>query len=152
MNPPLFQRLGLKARITLLTLAVFLIGMWGLSAYFYQTLRDDLQTLLGQQVGDPGAHRLDDDLRAEGFVRELTNRVQTVRKDEDLGYTERIALRLVTDAASAAGSEWSTPPQHTTAAPSVTPHVWCAAALIWTKMPCGGSGDGCAVCGVCPGG
>ncbi len=59
-----------------------------------------------EAASSPGAvvalhTQLDDDLRAEGFVRELTNRVQTVRKDEDLGYTERIALRLVTDAASA---------------------------------------------------
>ncbi len=37
---------------------------------------------------------LDDDLRAEGFVRELLNRVQTARKEADLGYTDRIALAL----------------------------------------------------------
>jgi isoleucyl-tRNA synthetase len=43
---------------------------------------------------------LDDDLRDEGFVRELTSRVQAVRKEEDLGYTERIALRFETDAAA----------------------------------------------------
>ncbi|TNE89122.1 MAG: isoleucine--tRNA ligase [Deltaproteobacteria bacterium] len=38
--------------------------------------------------------QLDDDLRAEGFVRELTNRVQNLRKEMDLGYTQRIALQL----------------------------------------------------------
>jgi isoleucyl-tRNA synthetase len=37
---------------------------------------------------------LDDDLRAEGFVRELVNRVQGLRKELDLGYTERIRLDL----------------------------------------------------------
>jgi isoleucyl-tRNA synthetase len=43
---------------------------------------------------------LDASLVAEGFVRELQNRVQTLRKELDLGYTERIALRLVGDVAS----------------------------------------------------
>lgn len=38
--------------------------------------------------------QLDEDLRAEGFVRELTNRVQNLRKEMDLGYTQRIALDL----------------------------------------------------------
>ncbi len=37
---------------------------------------------------------LDDDLVAEGLVRELTNRVQGMRKDLDLGYTQRISLRI----------------------------------------------------------
>jgi isoleucyl-tRNA synthetase len=37
---------------------------------------------------------IDDDLRAEGLVRELTNRVQNLRKELDFGYTQRIALRL----------------------------------------------------------
>ena len=42
---------------------------------------------------------LDDDLRAEGFVRELQSRVQALRKEGDLGYTERIELRFAaTDA------------------------------------------------------
>ncbi|HMV67585.1 MAG TPA: isoleucine--tRNA ligase [Myxococcota bacterium] len=43
---------------------------------------------------------LDDDLRAEGFVRELQSRVQALRKEEDLGYTERIELRFAADPAS----------------------------------------------------
>jgi isoleucyl-tRNA synthetase len=38
---------------------------------------------------------LDESLEAEGFVRELQNRVQTLRKELDLGYTQRIALRLL---------------------------------------------------------
>ncbi|MFT7521050.1 MAG: isoleucyl-tRNA synthetase, partial [Kiritimatiellia bacterium] len=37
---------------------------------------------------------IDDDLRAEGFVRELTNRVQNLRKQLDLGYTQRIRLAI----------------------------------------------------------
>ncbi|MBT3220492.1 MAG: isoleucine--tRNA ligase [Proteobacteria bacterium] len=46
---------------------------------------------------------LDEDLLAEGLVRELVNRIQNMRKEMDLGYTDRIALRInggpeVTDA------------------------------------------------------
>ncbi len=37
---------------------------------------------------------LDDALRAEGLVRELVNRVQGLRKDLDLGYSQRIALSV----------------------------------------------------------
>jgi isoleucyl-tRNA synthetase len=45
---------------------------------------------------------LDEDLIAEGFVRELTNRVQTLRKDENLGYAERLALWIDADPESSA--------------------------------------------------
>jgi isoleucyl-tRNA synthetase len=38
--------------------------------------------------------RLDDDLRAEGLVREVVNRIQGLRKDLDLGYTDRIAVEI----------------------------------------------------------
>jgi isoleucyl-tRNA synthetase len=41
---------------------------------------------------------LDADLRAEGLVRELVNRVQNLRKELDLGYTQRIALYVDGDA------------------------------------------------------
>jgi isoleucyl-tRNA synthetase len=37
---------------------------------------------------------LDDDLRAEGLVRELISKVQSLRKELDLGYTERIGLTV----------------------------------------------------------
>jgi isoleucyl-tRNA synthetase len=40
---------------------------------------------------------LDEALRAEGFVRELVNRVQTMRKEADLGYTQRIELDIDAD-------------------------------------------------------
>jgi isoleucyl-tRNA synthetase len=38
--------------------------------------------------------RLDDELRDLGFVRELQNRVQTIRKEMGLEYTDRIRLEL----------------------------------------------------------
>jgi len=49
--------------------------------------------------------KLTDDLRAEGFVRELTSKVQGLRKQADLGFTDRITLVLVAqgDAADAIG-------------------------------------------------
>ncbi len=40
------------------------------------------------------ATTLTDDLRSECLVRELTNRVQNLRKELDLGYTQRIRLRI----------------------------------------------------------
>jgi isoleucyl-tRNA synthetase len=42
---------------------------------------------------------LDDDLREEGLARELINRIQGVRKDLSLGYTDRIRLHIGGDAA-----------------------------------------------------
>ncbi|MCB9745042.1 MAG: isoleucine--tRNA ligase [Alphaproteobacteria bacterium] len=42
---------------------------------------------------------LDDDLREEGLSREILNRVQGVRKELDLGYTQRILLKVEGDAA-----------------------------------------------------
>jgi isoleucyl-tRNA synthetase len=39
---------------------------------------------------------LDASLAAEGFVRELQSRVQALRKEEDLGYTDRVELRIAT--------------------------------------------------------
>jgi isoleucyl-tRNA synthetase len=44
---------------------------------------------------------IDAALQAEGFVRELVNRVQNLRKELDLGYTQRIALTIDADADSA---------------------------------------------------
>jgi len=41
--------------------------------------------------------KIDDDLRAEGLVRELVSRVQALRRDLDLGYTQRIALEVEAD-------------------------------------------------------
>ncbi len=48
---------------------------------------------------------LNDDLREEGLARELINRIQGVRKDLSLGYTDRIQVRLGGDAALVAAAE-----------------------------------------------
>src|SRR6185503_13694365 len=42
---------------------------------------------------------LDDDLREEGLAREVLNRIQTRRRDLELGYTDRIRVAVGGDAA-----------------------------------------------------
>ena len=65
-----FQWRSMKARVTLFTLAIFLIGIWSLAFYSIRMLRDDLQALLGAQqistvsiVAAKIDHELDDRLR-----------------------------------------------------------------------------------------
>ena len=58
------------------------------------TARDDYEAASSAGAVVVLSTQLDDDLRAEGFVRELVNRVQNVRKELDLGYTQRISLEL----------------------------------------------------------
>jgi len=48
---------------------------------------------------------LDDDLREEGLAREITNRIQGRRKELDLGYTDRIRVRVAGDEAVRAAAE-----------------------------------------------
>ncbi len=43
--------------------------------------------------------QLDDDLREEGLAREILARLQTGRKEADLGYTDRITVCIQGDAA-----------------------------------------------------
>ncbi len=49
MNLNLFQSRSLKTRVTLLTVGIFVLGIWLLAFYAGRMLRDDLQILLGQQ-------------------------------------------------------------------------------------------------------
>ena len=49
MNFNLFQRCSLKTRVTLFTLAIFLISLWSLTFYASLTLRHDMQRLLSDQ-------------------------------------------------------------------------------------------------------
>src|SRR5665647_1469864 len=49
MNFNLFQSRSLKTRVTLLTVGIFVLGIWLLAFYAGRMLRDDLQLLLGQQ-------------------------------------------------------------------------------------------------------
>ncbi len=49
MPPRLLQRLSIKSRVTLFTLAIFLVSLWSLSFYASRLLRADLEQVLGQQ-------------------------------------------------------------------------------------------------------
>lgn len=45
----IFQRSSLKTRVTLFTLAFFLVGIWSLAFYASRMLRDDMQRMLSEQ-------------------------------------------------------------------------------------------------------
>ncbi|MDP3866170.1 MAG: PAS domain S-box protein [Rhodoferax sp.] len=70
MKSNLFQWRSLKTRVTLFTLAIFLIGIWSLTFYASRMLREDMQGLLGDQqfatvslLAHQVNHELDDRLR-----------------------------------------------------------------------------------------
>jgi isoleucyl-tRNA synthetase len=64
-----------------------------------------MQPLEGYQVEREGSHAvalelgIDDDLRSEGWAREIVHAVQAARRDAGLEVTDRIALTLDGDAA-----------------------------------------------------
>jgi len=49
MNLNIFQWRSLKTRVTLFTLAIFLIGIWSLAFYASRMLREDMERVLGEQ-------------------------------------------------------------------------------------------------------
>jgi PAS domain S-box-containing protein len=49
MNLNIFQWRSLKTRVTLFTLAIFVISIWSLAFYVSRMLREDMQRLLGEQ-------------------------------------------------------------------------------------------------------
>ncbi len=49
MNNNIFHWRSLKTRVTLFTLAIFLIGIWALAFYVSRMLREDMQRLLSEQ-------------------------------------------------------------------------------------------------------
>ena len=71
MTWPVFVRHSLKSRITLATLTIFLVSIWGLAFYASRMLREDMQRLLGDQqfstvsmIAAEVGQQLDDRLRA----------------------------------------------------------------------------------------
>src|SRR5450756_1929510 len=69
LNP--FQWQSLKTRVTLFTLAIFVIGIWSLTFYTSRMLREDMQRLLGEQqfstasfIAEEVNNELDDRLNA----------------------------------------------------------------------------------------
>ena len=78
MRPLFFQRHSLKTRVTLLTLALFVVGIWALAFYASRMLRDDMQRMLGEQQFSTVsvlAHEIND--RLEDRMQAL----ETVAKD-----------------------------------------------------------------------
>ena len=69
----LFQRNSLKTRVTLFSLAIFLINIWALAFYASHTLRQDLQRMLGEQQLSTVA------LVANGVNQEMSRRLQTLQ-------------------------------------------------------------------------
>jgi PAS domain S-box-containing protein len=49
LNPRIIKSWSLKTRVTLFTLAIFLLSIWSLSFYVSQMLREDMQRLSGEQ-------------------------------------------------------------------------------------------------------
>ena len=49
MNWNIFKPHSLKARVTFLTLAVFVIGIWSLTFYVSRILREDMERVLSAQ-------------------------------------------------------------------------------------------------------
>src|ERR1035437_706565 len=49
MNLNIFQLRSLKTRVTLFTLAIFVISFWSLALYGSRSLREDMERQLGEQ-------------------------------------------------------------------------------------------------------
>ena len=72
MRFPLFNWRSLRTRISLVTLAIFLIGIWSLAFYASNTLRHDLQPMLGEQQFGTAAFVADD------LNQEITERLRSL--------------------------------------------------------------------------
>jgi PAS domain S-box-containing protein len=67
MNLQIFRWQSLKSRVTLLTLAILLISIWGLTFYITRMLQDDMQRLLGEQQFSTAtllAQEIDEELKS----------------------------------------------------------------------------------------
>ena len=74
MNWNIFQRRSLKTRVTLTTLAIFLVGIWLLAFYASRMLREDMQRLLGEQQFSTVSYM------AADINEELDNRLRVLEK------------------------------------------------------------------------
>ena len=88
---PLFlDRHSLKTRITLITLVIFVLGIWSLAFYTSRMLRVDIQHLLGEQQ-----------LSTVSFVADAINDELTVRLRALERYSDgRITPAILGDAAA----------------------------------------------------
>lgn len=72
MNFQRFQWQSLKTRVTLFTLAIFLVGIWALAFYASRMLREDMQRLLGEQQFSTAS------LIAAGINEQLNDRLRAL--------------------------------------------------------------------------
>ncbi len=73
MRLDLFQRNSLKTRVTLFSLAIFLINIWALAFYVGHTLRQDMQRMLAEQQLTTVA------LVASGVDKEISSRLRALQ-------------------------------------------------------------------------
>ncbi|MFA7271054.1 MAG: hypothetical protein WC073_17090 [Sterolibacterium sp.] len=74
MNWNIFQWPSLKTRVTLFTLAVFLVSFWSLAFYVSRVLQEDMQHLMGNQQFSTAS------FIAAGINDELGNRFRAMEK------------------------------------------------------------------------
>jgi len=74
MKPSVFRSVSIKTRVTLLTLAVFVAGVWPISFYATWTLRHDMEQLLGEHQFSTVS------LMAEEINEELDSRLQSLHR------------------------------------------------------------------------
>ena len=72
MNVKILQWRSLKTRVTLLTLAIFLISIWSIAFYSTHMLREDMEHLLGDQQFST------ETFIAEGVTEELEKRIRSM--------------------------------------------------------------------------
>ena len=74
MNLPSLLRRSLKTRVTLFTLAIFVLSLWSLAFYASRMLRHDMQQLLGAQQFSAAS------IAADDINRELSERLEVLGK------------------------------------------------------------------------
>ena len=74
MDRSFVNRISLKTKVTLVTLAIFLSGFWSLALYVSQMLRKDMERLLGEQQFSTVS------MVATQINRELEVRIETLRE------------------------------------------------------------------------
>ena len=80
MNSTLFQWRSLKTRVTLFTLAIFVVSIWMLSFFASRILREDMESVLGEQqfsAASAIAHEINDRISTrmqslETIAKEIT--------------------------------------------------------------------------------
>ena len=114
MNATLFQWHSLKTRVTLFTLTIFVVSLWALSFFASRMLREDMQSVLGEQqfsTVSAMAHEINDRMSTriqslETIAKEVT---PAMLGDSAALQTrlEQRSLLLETIAESTVFSSWS---------------------------------------------